>query len=68
MSFLAELVLETVLGVFFFVTGELLLTALTLGKRRVRWWEVQDANVSFGPVLLGFAFWAGVIALLFRVL
>lgn len=69
MSFLWELVGEVLLwfsSTFLFLTGEILLKAVTLGKYRIRWKEPVDLGPSIGPILLGVAFWVGIGALLYR--
>ena len=56
---IAELVFAS-LGALLYLTGELLRFALTLGDRRVRWWDAQDDDVRWPSILLGLAFWAAI--------
>ncbi len=62
MSLIAETLWEVVgsaVTTFLFLTGEVLVWAFTLGRHRVRWWELQDVNVTWPLTLLGTAFWLG---------
>jgi hypothetical protein len=53
---------ESILGAVFFMTGEVLLYAATLGRHRIQWWEIDDANSA--STMLGVAFWAAVIVVI----
>ena len=50
-------VLETLVGAFLFLTGEVLRYVATLGKHRVRWWDAADGGLGWSSVLLGVLFW-----------
>lgn len=52
------------IGAFLFLTGEVLRKLFTLGNHRVRWWAVQDGNVTWPMTLLGLVFWVAVGALI----
>lgn len=71
MNFVSE-VLEEIVGSWIaasmFVTGELLRWALTLGRRRVHWWNAQDDNIRWPSILLGVSFWTGIGALVWLAL
>ena len=63
MSILWELFEEFVLRavcVFLFLTGEVLHWAFSLGSHRIRWWELQDQNVTWPKVVVGILFWSAV--------
>lgn len=65
MSFLGDTLAEiagALLHGILFTSGEVLRWAVTLGRHRVRWWEVQDDNVAWPSILLGILFWGGVLA------
>lgn len=71
MHFLTDLVMDAVfwlIGGLFFLTGELILALATLGRHRVRWYELQDRNITWAPSLLGAALWFGLGALLYALL
>jgi hypothetical protein len=55
-------------GGFLHLTGECLRWCCTLGRRRVRWWDMDDANLAWPSLLLGLAFWMAVGALLWLAL
>ncbi len=62
MDFLLEAVSELVgagIGAFLFLSGELLLCALTFGRHRARWWDALDDSQRWPSMLLGLLFWAG---------
>lgn len=51
------------IGAFLFLTGEVLRKVFTLGRHRIRWWNVQDKNLNWPMTMLGLAFWLAVGAL-----
>ena len=68
MQLLTDLLLDVVfwgVAVACFVTGELLLKALTLGRHRVRWSEIRDHRLSWSPALLGAGSYAALGALVY---
>ena len=71
MQFLVEILLDVVFwggGVVLFLTGEVLLWIFTFGSHRIRWYEVQDHNITWPPTLLGLAFFMGLGAIVYWLL
>ncbi len=65
-TWLIEELFHSFVGAFLFMTGQFLLKIVTLGKHRIRWWDVHDPNVTWFPSLLGLAFWLGAGALVYH--
>ena len=71
---IGRFIVETLLCDLLFYTGEFLLYAITLGRKKVRWdYYISEKSstkfVVFSEIStwIGFAFWIGLILLIFRV-
>lgn len=63
--FIWVFIIEVILEVFFFYTGEIILLLLTLGRRKPQWTNDRDESSSKLLVLADFSTWIGIAFWLF---
>ena len=62
-EFIIECIFRLIIEILFFYTGEIILSAITLGKKNVKWNYYSEASVTKWMLMtelstwVGFAFW-----------
>lgn len=64
-GFMVEFMFRLVVEILFFYTGEIVLSVLTLGKKKIRWDYYSDVSVTKWMIITELSSWGGVAFWLF---